>query len=81
MLLHASEQDRLESDLQMLQEKCKERFQLMIRAATKTLRATRDCVVKHFLGMLKIPMSFLNSLSLHSSWCFILKPSLSRGKQ
>lgn len=84
MLLLASEQDRLEGALQKLQKKYKSKFQVMIRAATKPLQATRDSVVKHFMCMLKIPckaMSFLSSLGLHSSWCLILKRSLSRRKQ
>lgn len=63
-------------------------FQVMIRAATKPLQATADCVAKHLICMLKIPLEavsffffFFNSLSLHSSWCFTLKPSVSRQKQ
>jgi len=84
MLLHASERDRLESALQKLQKKHQDRFQVMIRAATKPRQATGDCVVKHLVYVLKTPLkagSFLSSLGLHSSWCFVLKPSLLRLKQ
>lgn len=47
-------------------------------------QTTGGSVVKHLTCMLKIPLkavSSLSSLSLCSSWMFILKPSLWRGKQ
>lgn len=56
MLLHASEWDRLDSVVQKLQKKCKDKFQVMIRAATKPLQATGTCVVKHLMCELKIPL-------------------------
>lgn len=64
MLLHASEwDDRLESVLQKLQKKCKDKLQVMIRAATKPLQATGTCVVKHLMCKLKIPLKAMTFLS------------------